>query len=75
MLTRSIVDNFDNQLVMQLNKSLVAASEIGPDGEVRFNRRQRTKVHRALFGLYFQIGGTWSETFSSIARCRTGGCA
>jgi hypothetical protein len=37
VLSRSIVDNFDNQLVFVLN-SMIAASEIGPDGEVRFNR-------------------------------------
>jgi hypothetical protein len=37
VLTRSIVKNFDDQLVFVLN-SMIAASEIGPDGEVRFNR-------------------------------------
>ena len=37
VLSRSIVDSFDNQLVFVLN-SMIASSEIGPDGEVRFNR-------------------------------------
>ena len=37
VLTRSLVDSFDNQLVFILN-SMIASSEIGPDGEVRFNR-------------------------------------
>ena len=32
VLTRSIVDSFDNQLVFVLN-SMIASSEIGPDGE------------------------------------------
>jgi hypothetical protein len=37
VLTRSIVDSFDNQLVFQLN-AMIGASEIGAPGEVRFNR-------------------------------------
>ena len=65
VLTRSIVDNFDNQLVMQLNKSLVAASEIGPDGEVRFNRPPADqRFIEPYSGLYFQISGTGSEPSS-----------
>lgn len=66
VLTRSIVDNFDNQLVMLLNKSLIAASEIGPDGEVRFNRPPADqRFIEPYSGLYFQISGTGSETFPS----------
>jgi len=37
VLSRSIVDSFDNQLTFVLN-SMIASSEIGPDGEVHFNR-------------------------------------
>jgi signal transduction histidine kinase len=37
VLTRSIVASFDNQLTFVLN-SMITSSEIGPDGEVRFNR-------------------------------------
>ena len=37
VLTTSIVRNFDEQLNLVL-KGMIAASEIGPDGEVRFNR-------------------------------------
>ena len=39
VLTRSIVHNFDEQLEFVLDKALVAAAEIGPDGEVRLNRQ------------------------------------
>ena len=66
VLTRSIEDNFDKQLVMLLNKSLIAASEIGPDGEVRFNRPPADQGFIEPYsGLYFQISGTGSETFPS----------
>ena len=66
VLTRSIVDNFDNQLIMLLNKSLIAASEIGPDGEVRFNRPPADqRFIEPYSGLYFQVSGTGSETFPS----------
>ncbi len=66
VLTRSIVDNFDNQLVLLLNKSLIAASEIGPDGEVRFNRPPADqRFIEPYSGLYFQISGVGSETFPS----------
>jgi hypothetical protein len=37
VLTSSIVHNFDDQLTYVLN-GMIAASEIGTDGEVRFNR-------------------------------------
>jgi hypothetical protein len=39
ILTGTIVRNFDDQLEYVLNTGLVAASEIGPEGEVRFNRQ------------------------------------
>src|SRR4029079_9766988 len=66
VLTRSIVDNFDNQLVLLLNKSLIAASEIGPDGEFRSNRPPADqRFIEPYSGLYFQISGVGSETFPS----------
>jgi len=66
VLTRSIVDNFDQQLVMLLNKSLIAASEIGPDGEVHFNRPPGDQRFIELYsGLYFQVSGAGADTFAS----------
>src|SRR5205085_2372282 len=60
VLTRSIVDSFDNQLVFVLN-SMIASSEIGPSdsgpqGEVRFNRAPADqRFVEPYSGLYFQI--------------------
>ncbi|MFL6744809.1 MAG: histidine kinase, partial [Sphingomicrobium sp.] len=66
VLTRSLVDDFDNQLLLVLNKSLIAASEIGPDGEVRFNRQPADqRFIEPYSGLYFQISGAGAETFPS----------
>jgi signal transduction histidine kinase len=65
VLTRSIVDSFDNQLVFVLN-SMIASSEIGPDGEVRFNRPPADqRFVEAYSGLYFQISGEGADTFAS----------
>lgn len=65
VLTRSIVESFDNQLVFVLN-SMIAASEIGPDGEVRFNRPPADqRFNEPYSGLYFQISGAGAETFPS----------
>ena len=66
VLSRSIVDNFDNQLVLLLNKSLIAASEIGPGGEVRFNRPPADqRFIEPYSGLYFQVSGAGADTFAS----------
>ena len=66
VLTRSIVDSFDKQLVLVLNKSLVAAAEIGPDGEVRLNRPPADqRFIEPYSGVYFQISGQGSDTFPS----------
>ena len=78
VLSRSIIDNFDNQLVLLLNKSLIAASEIGPDGEVRFNRPPADQRFLEPYsGLYFQISGAGADTFASRSlwdrRLRLGG--
>src|SRR4051794_24460323 len=65
VLSRSIVDSFDNQLVFVLN-SMIASSEIDPDGEVRFNRPPADqRFVEAYSGLYFQISGAGADTFPS----------
>ena len=65
ILSRSIVDSFDNQLVFVLN-SMIASSEIGPDGEVRFNRPPADqRFVEPYSGLYFQISGAGVDTFPS----------
>jgi signal transduction histidine kinase len=65
VITRTIVDSFDNQLSFVLN-SMIASSEIGPDGEVRFNRPPADqRFVEPYSGLYFQISGTGAETFAS----------
>ena len=55
VLSRSFVDRFDNQLVSILN-SMVDASEIGPDGEVRFSRAPADqRFVQPYSGLYYQV--------------------
>ena len=45
---------------------MIAASEIGPDGEVRFNRAPADqRFVEPYSGLYFQISGAGAETFPS----------
>ncbi|MFN2472758.1 MAG: ATP-binding protein [Sphingomicrobium sp.] len=65
VLSRSIVDNFDSQMTYVLN-AMVAASEIGPDGEVRFNRPPADQRFLEPYsGLYFQVSGAGADTFPS----------
>jgi signal transduction histidine kinase len=65
VLSRSIVDNFDQQLEYVLN-AMIAASEIGPDGEVRFTRPPADQRFLEPYsGAYFQISGQGQETFPS----------
>ena len=65
VLTRSIVANFDNQLVFILN-SMIASSEIDPVGGVRFNRAPADqRFIEPYSGLYFQISGAGADTFAS----------
>jgi signal transduction histidine kinase len=65
VLSRSIIDSFDNQLVFVLN-SMIASSEIGPDGEVRFTRPPADqRFVEPYSGLYFQISGAGVDTFPS----------
>ena len=66
ILTGSIVRNFDDQLEYVLNTGLVAASEIGPEGEVRFNRPPADqRFIEPYSGLYFQVSGEGADTFPS----------
>ena len=65
VLTGSIVRNFDSQLEYVLN-AMIAASEIGPDGEVRFNRPPADqRFIEPYSGVYFQVSGTGADTFPS----------
>jgi signal transduction histidine kinase len=65
VLSRSIIDSFDSQLVFVLN-SMIASSEIGPDGEVHFSRAPADqRFVEPYSGLYFQISGSGAETFAS----------
>ena len=65
VLSRSIIDNFDSQLNLIL-KGMIGASEIGPDGEVRFTRPPADqRFIEPYSGLYFQISGDGADTFAS----------
>jgi signal transduction histidine kinase len=65
VLSRSFTDSFDSQLVLLLD-SMIGASEIGPDGEVRFNRALADQRFLEPYsGLYFQISGAGADTFAS----------
>src|SRR5918998_3583555 len=55
VLTSAITDNFDDQLEYVLT-SLIASSEIGPEGEVLLNRPPADQRFLEPYsGLYFQI--------------------
>ncbi len=57
-LTRMVENNFDDQLEYLLNAMIVTA-EIGPDGEVYFNRPLgEPRFLEPNSGLYWQISGT-----------------
>jgi signal transduction histidine kinase len=65
ILSKSLVDSFDEQMVFILN-SMVAASEIGPAGEVRFNRPPADQRFLEPYsGFYFQISGEGADAFPS----------
>ena len=66
VLTGSLTENFDEQLEYILNKALIASSEIGPDGEVRFSRPPADQRFLEPYsGIYFQVSGTGTDTFPS----------
>jgi signal transduction histidine kinase len=55
VLRRSIVASFDDQLTFVLN-SMVASSEIGPEGEVRFSRQPADQRFLEPYsGRYYQV--------------------
>jgi signal transduction histidine kinase len=65
VLSRGIVQNFDQQLEYVLN-AMIAASEIGPEGEVRFSRPPADQRFLEPYsGAYFQISGKGQEVFPS----------
>jgi hypothetical protein len=65
VLARGIVQNFDQQLEYVLN-AMIAASEIGPEGEVRFSRPPADQRFLEPYsGAYFQISGKGQEVFPS----------
>ncbi|QNM84017.1 histidine kinase [Sphingomonas sabuli] len=65
ILSTSIVRNFDDQLTYVI-KGMIAASEIGPDGEVRFNRPPADqRFIEPYSGVYFQVSGEGADTFPS----------
>ncbi len=65
VLTSSLVENFDKQLEYVLN-AMIAASEIGPQGEVRFNRPPADQRFLEPYsGVYFQVSGEGADTFPS----------
>jgi hypothetical protein len=71
---RSIVDNFDKQLEYVLN-AMIAASEIGPDGEVRFTRPPADQRFLEPYsGALFPDQRARARTPFRRARCGTGGC-
>ena len=65
VLTSGVVRNFDEQLEYVLN-AMIAASEIGPDGEVRFNRPPADqRFIEPYSGVYFQVSGQGADAFPS----------
>jgi signal transduction histidine kinase len=65
VLSRSIVDNFDAQLEYVLN-GMIGASEIGPEGEVRFTRPPADQRYLEPYsGAYFYITGEGKTPFPS----------
>ena len=65
VLAGQIVANFDRQLEYVLN-AMIAASEIGPDGEVRFTRPPADQRFLEPYsGLYFQVSGDDADVFPS----------
>jgi len=65
MLTSAITENFDAQLEYVLT-SMVASAEIGPAGEVLFNRAPADQRFLEPYsGLYYQISGAGFDAFPS----------
>ena len=65
VLSEAITRNFDAQLEYVLN-AMIASAEIGPDGEVRFNRPLGDQRFLEPYsGLYWQVSGHGHEPFRS----------
>ncbi|MCM8556262.1 ATP-binding protein [Sphingomicrobium sediminis] len=65
ILTNTVVQNFDEQLENVLN-AMIASSEIGPEGEVRFIRPPADQRFLEIYsGRYFQISGDGQIAFPS----------
>jgi len=65
VLTSAITSNFDAQLDYVLT-AMISSSEIGPEGEVLFNRALADQRFLEPYsGLYFQITGTGFEPYPS----------
>ncbi|MBD8679781.1 sensor histidine kinase [Sphingomonas sp. CFBP 13720] len=65
VLTSSVTRNTDDGLEYLLN-SLIVSAEIGPDGEVRFNRQlSDQRFLEPYSGLYWQVSGAGYEPFPS----------
>lgn len=64
-LTAAVTQNFDDQLSYVLRAQILAA-EIGPDGEVMFNREAADQRFLEPYsGLYWQVSGAGHEDFPS----------
>ena len=64
-ITNLIRNNFDDQLAF-LVTSMIASTEIGPEGEVRFNRPLgNQRFFEPGSGLYWQISGEGFEDYPS----------
>jgi signal transduction histidine kinase len=65
VLVSAMTDNFDTQLDYVLT-AMISSSEIGPEGEVYFNRQPADqRFIEPYSGLYYQISGAGSEPFQS----------
>ncbi|MGQ0559416.1 MAG: sensor histidine kinase N-terminal domain-containing protein, partial [Sphingosinicella sp.] len=65
LLTSAITQNFDSQLDYVLT-AMVASAEIGPEGEVLFNRPPADQRFLEPYsGLYYQISGAGFDPFTS----------
>src|SRR5690242_15400560 len=65
VLTSAVTRNFDDQLSYVL-RALILSAEIGPDGEVMFNRPAADQRFLEPYsGLYWQVSGAGHEDFPS----------
>ncbi|MEP7004518.1 MAG: sensor histidine kinase N-terminal domain-containing protein, partial [Sphingomonas bacterium] len=65
VLTAAVTRNFDDQLEYVLT-AMIVSSEIGPDGEVVFNREPADQHFLEPYsGLYWQVSGQGHEAFRS----------